>query len=126
MKTIIIPIAAAFLLHFSAGAEDVSVKISEVHLCCKGCVTGAEKAISTVPGAKAEVDQAGGTVTLTAPDSATAQKGATALLKAGYFGKSSDSHVRMDALTGAKGAQVKSVHVEGVHLCCAKCVKAVD
>jgi len=126
MKTIIVSILAVFVCSLSARAEDVSVKISEVHLCCKGCVTGAEKAIGTVPGVKAEVDQAGGTVTLTGADSASVQKGATALLKAGYFGKSSDSGIHMTARTGAKGAKVQSMHVEGVHLCCAKCVKAVD
>src|SRR5882724_1845881 len=103
MKTIIVSVAAAFVFSLSAPAEDVNVKISDVHLCCKGCVTGVEKAVGTVPGVKAEVDQAGGTVTLTGADSASVQKGATALLKAGYFGKSSDSHVRMDAHTGAKG-----------------------
>ena len=47
-------------------------------------------------------------------------------MKAGYFGKSSDSQVKMDARTGAKGTKVQSLKVEGVHLCCAKCVKAVD
>jgi copper chaperone CopZ len=125
MKTIIALSAAAVVLTLSVRAEE-SVKISEVHLCCKGCVTGAEKAVSTVPGIKAEVDQAGGTVTLTGADNASLQKGATALMKGGYFGKSSDSHVKMVSHSGAKGAQVKSVRVEGVHLCCAKCVKAVD
>jgi len=116
---------AAFALNFSSYAEE-TVKISDVHLCCKGCVTGAEKAVGTVEGVKAEVDQAGGTVTLTGSDAASVQKGAAALMKAGYFGKSSDSHVKMDTRTGAKGEKVQSLKVEGVHLCCAKCVKAVD
>src|SRR5436190_24264619 len=116
---------AALALNISAQAE-TTAKLSDVHLCCKGCVTGAEKAVGTVEGVKAEVDQAGGTVTLTGADPASVQKGATALMKAGYFGKSSDSQVKMDARTGAKGTKVQSLKVEGVHLCCAKCVKAVD
>ena len=32
----------------------------------------------------------------------------------------------LNSETGATGKTVKSVKVEGVHLCCAKCVKAVD
>jgi len=124
MKIIILSITAAVGLSLSVRADEV--KISNVHLCCKGCVTGAEKAVGSVSGVTATADQAAGTVTLTGADSALIQKGATALLKAGYFGKSSDSNIKMEAKTGAKGAQTQSMHVEGVHLCCAKCVKAVD
>jgi copper chaperone CopZ len=126
MKTILLLVAAAVALNLSVRAADVTTKISQVHLCCKSCVTGVEKAVATVPGAKAEADQDAGTVTLTGPDTATVQKAATALTRAGYFGKSSDPAITMDASTGAKGVQVQSLRVEGVHLCCGKCVKAVD
>jgi copper chaperone CopZ len=125
MKLLQLLVAAGFALTLSARAES-TVKLSDVHLCCKGCVTGAEKAVGTVDGAKAEVDQSAGTVTITGADNATVQKGATALLKAGYFGKSSDPAIKMNSRTGATGAQVKTMKVEGVHLCCGKCVKAVD
>ncbi len=125
MKTIALPIIAALALALTARAE-TSVKISDVHLCCKGCVTGAEKAVGTVSDVKAEVDQSAGTVTLTGPDAASVQKAAAALVKAGYFGKSSDPNVKMNVRTGAKDKKVESLKIEGVHLCCAKCVKAVD
>jgi copper chaperone CopZ len=125
MKATLLTLAAALALALSATA-DVTAKITDVHLCCKGCVNGVEKAVSAVPGAKAEADQDAGTVTLTAPDKATAQKAADALVKAGYFGKSSDDTIKLDAATGATGAKVQSLKIEGVHLCCTKCVKAVD
>ena len=125
MKTTACSIAMAFVLVLSATAE-VTVKISDVHLCCKGCVNGIEKAVGAVPGAKAETDADAGTVTLTGAEKATVQKAADALVKAGYFGKSSDDSIKLDASTGAKGAKVQSLKVEGVHLCCTKCVKAVD
>ncbi|SPE55551.1 conserved exported hypothetical protein [Verrucomicrobia bacterium] len=124
MKSIVLSFALVCALA-AARAEDTA-KITDVHLCCKSCVNGVQKAIGQVPGAKAEVDQDAGTVTLTAPDKATLQKAADALVGAGYFGKSSDSGITMDASTGAKGEKVKSLTIEGVHLCCAKCVKAVD
>src|SRR5258706_7532528 len=126
MKTILLSIATALALNLTVRAADVSTKISQVHLCCKSCVTGVEKAVATVPGAAAEADQDSGTVTLTGPDAATVQKAAAALTRAGYFGKSSNPEISMDASTGAKGAKVQSLRVEGVHLCCGKCVKAVD
>jgi copper chaperone CopZ len=126
MKISILAISVAATLAFGsiARADDANAKISGVHLCCAKCVTGAEKAVESVPGAKAAVSKDEGTVTITAPDKATAQKAANALVKAGYFGKSSE--VKMDASTGAKGEKVQKLKVEGVHLCCPKCVKALN
>ena len=123
MKLTLLSLVTIIALSFSAAA-DTSAKITGVHLCCKKCVTGVQKAVDTVPGAKAEIDADNGSVTLSGPDAATVQKAADALVKAGYFGKSSD--VKMDASTGAKGAKVSKLTIEGVHLCCAKCVKAAE
>src|SRR5271165_1416365 len=102
MKAILPSIAAAFALVLSAPAADVTAKLTDVHLCCKGCVNGVDKAVGEVDGAKAAVDQDAGTVLLTAPDAVTLQKAAEALLKAGYFGKTSDHSVTLDSSTGAK------------------------
>ena len=126
MKSVVAVISIAFASIASASAADSHVKITDVHLCCKSCITGVEKAVGAVPGAKAEVDQDAGTVALSAPDAATVQKAADALIAAGYFGKCADANVKLDAGTGAKGAKVQSLKIEGVHLCCGKCVKAVD
>ena len=114
------------LFYLSAQAADVSDKISGVHLCCKSCITGVEKAVEEVPGAKVSVDKDARTVELTGPDNATVQKAADALVTAGYFGKSSNSAIKMNHKTGATGKKVESLEVTGVHLCCGKCVTAVD
>jgi len=84
MKAILLPLTALLALALTTQAADVSSKISKVHLCCKGCVNGVEKAVGEVEGAKADVDADGGTVTLSGPDTATVQKAANALVKAGY------------------------------------------
>jgi copper chaperone CopZ len=125
MKTISLPLAALLTLALTTTAAEVSSKISDVHLCCKGCVNGVQKAVGEVDGAKAEVDADGGTVTLSGPDTATVQKAADALVKAGYFGKA-EGGAKLDASTGASDQKVQSLRVEGVHLCCGKCVKAID
>ena len=114
----------SFLFIAWVASAESSAKITDVHLCCKSCVTGIEKAIEPVSGVKATVDQDAGTVTLAGADSATIQKAADALVAAGYFGKSSD--VKLNPSTGAKGEKVQTLKIEGVHLCCGKCVKAVD
>ncbi len=126
MKTTFASVAAAFSLVLSAHAAEVTTKLSDVHLCCQNCVKGVQAAISKVPGATASVDKGEGTVKLAGPDTATVQKAADALVAAGYFGKSSDPSIKISSNTGAKGKQVQSLKVEGVHLCCGKCVTAVD
>ena len=126
MKIVAIAVGIVFAGLVSASAAEVRAKISDVHLCCKGCVDGAQKAVAKVEGAKAEVDQDAGTVTLVAADTETAQKAANALVAAGYFGKCDDAGVKLSVVSGAKGEKVQSLTVEGVHLCCGKCVKAVD
>jgi copper chaperone CopZ len=124
MKIFITTIVTAFALVLAARADDVTAKITNVHLCCGKCVAGAKKIVGTVDGAKADISQADGTITITAADKATTQKVADALIAGGFFGMSSD--VKMDDSTGAKGAKVQTLTVTGVHLCCGKCVKAVD
>ena len=109
----------------AAQAAETSVKLSNVHLCCNGCVKGVDKALSSVKGAKAQSDKDAGTVTLSAPDKATAQKAVDALVAAGYFGTSSDRSIKVTAASGAKNGKVQSLKVTGLHLCCNKCVSSV-
>jgi copper chaperone CopZ len=83
-----------------AALADVSVTLSNVHLCCNSCVKGVDKATATVTGAAAQSDRKADTVTITAPDKATAQKAVDALVAAGYFGVSSDPSIKVDASSG--------------------------
>ena len=126
MKKIFATFIAISALAAYAQAADVSAKVSDVHLCCQSCVKGVQKAIATVPGASAAVSQDDGTVTLTGPDTVTVQKAADALVSAGYFGKSDNDSIKLNADTGAKNAKVQTLKIKGVHLCCGKCVKAVN
>ena len=109
----------------SAQAADVSATITDVHICCPSCVKGVAKAVAEVPNLTAKADEDAGTVTLTGPDAATVQKGADALVAGGFFGKCSDPTIKISAATGAKNETVQTLKIEGVHLCCGKCVKGV-
>ena len=104
---------------------ETTAKISNVHLCCQSCVKGVEKAVADVKGVTATVDKDAGTVTLAGDDQASVQKAADALVAAGYYGKA-DSGIKLASDSGATGKKVKTLKVEGVHLCCGKCVSAVD
>jgi mercuric ion binding protein len=126
MKTTAFSLLAALAVALSAQAADVTTTLSKVHLCCNNCVTGAQKALDKVDGVKAKIDKDAGTIELTGADKATVQKGADALVAAGYFGKSSDAGIKLNADTGAKGVNVQTLKISDLHLCCDKCVKAVD
>src|ERR1035441_2060694 len=126
MKSAFACLVALGAMLLSARAADVTTKITAVHLCCKSCVTLAEKAVADkVPAATAVAGQEEDTITLTGPDAPTVQKAADALVKAGFFGKSSNADIKISTDTGAKGQMVQTLDVSNVHLCCAKCAKAV-
>ena len=113
-------------LTLTAAAADTTVTLSDVHLCCPKCVTGVATAIAPVTGAKAVCDMSAKTVVLTAPDKDTLQKAVNALTAAGYFGKSSDNSIKVDAATGAPDGKVTTLEVTGVHNCCNPCVTAIN
>jgi copper chaperone CopZ len=125
-STALASLVFSFAFASIAAAADVTVQLSNVHLCCNSCVKGVDKAVATVDGAKAVSDRDAETVTITAADKATAQKAVNALTAAGYFGSSNDSAIKVDATTGASDAKVQSLTVNDVHLCCQKCVTAVN
>ena len=126
MKNTVSYIMITLALTCSAWAAEVSTKLIRVHLCCPNCVKGVQAATANVAGATVSVDKSAGTVTLSGPDTATVQKAADALVAAGFFGQSSNPSIKISASTGAKGQSVQALKVQGVHLCCGKCVTAVD
>jgi copper chaperone CopZ len=126
MKHSFVAVVITFAVSLAVSAAEFSTKISDVHLCCQGCVKGVNKAVAEIKDVKVDVDQDAETVTLTGSDKAAVQKAADALVSAGYFGKSSNPAIRMATDTGAKGKKVQTLKLEGVHLCCGKCVTTVD
>ena len=124
IKQLLTIIATTALATFASA--ETSVKLSGVHLCCNSCVKGVEQAVTKAKGVTAVCDKDASTVTLTAADAASAQKAVDALDKAGYFGKSADAAVSFKDNSGAKDGKATSLTVNGVHLCCDKCVKAVN
>ena len=124
IKQLLTLVVTAALATFARA--ETSAKISNVHLCCKSCVTGVEKAVAKAKGVTAAVDKDAGTVTLTGADKAAVQGAADALVAAGYFGKSESSDISLKDTSGAKDGKVASLKVNDVHLCCGKCVTAVQ
>jgi copper chaperone CopZ len=124
MKAIRTAVAAAVLgLALTAAAQaETKVTIKGVHLCCGACVTAVEDAVAGVNGAKVECDRPGKTVTVTAPDAATAQKTLDALADAGFHGKVDGSEVAFKPVD-VKPGKVAKLEVAGVHNCCGQCTR---
>jgi copper chaperone CopZ len=118
---------AAGIISFGAAswaAAETKVTVEKTHLCCNSCVKGAEKAVTSVDGATAKCDMKAGTIAITAPDAATAQKAVDALSAAGYYGKATGADLKDDS--GASSGKIKSATVSGFHNCCKKCTTAIN
>jgi len=126
MKRIIFFTSILLLALGSAAAADSSLKLTKVHLCCPSCVKGIDKAVAGLPGVSAQCDKDAGTVTVTAPDQATAQKAVDRIVDAGYFGASSDPAIKVSDKSGAPKGKLTTLKISGVHLCCGKCVTSVN
>jgi copper chaperone CopZ len=111
------------LLTLASSAFAEKVTLTGVHNCCKSCIKGIDKAVTSVSGATAEIDK--DSVTITAASTADAQKAVDALVAAGYTGTSGDAAVKVTPGTGPD-EKVSALTVSGVHLCCGKCVTAVE
>jgi copper chaperone CopZ len=110
----------------AAAPSTYTVTLSSVHMCCGNCVKGASKAVSSLSGVTAVGSTDDGSVVVTAPDKATAQKAVDALTNAGFYGTSSSADIKVNSDTGATTTKVSSLEISNLHLCCGKCVNAVN
>jgi periplasmic mercuric ion binding protein len=117
-------LSAAGMLGAVALAE-TKVEVGNVHLCCPACVKGVAAALKDVEGVKGVCNQKAKTVTITAADDATAQKGIDALAAAGYHGELETKAVHFPHDSGATSGKVSTVTVIGIHNCCGACNKAI-
>lgn len=118
MKTKIITTLSVIILALGLNARaESTVTLTGVHNCCKKCEKGIADAVAKVSGATAASDK--DKVTITAKDEADAKKAVASLVDAGYYGTGAEAPVVVDA-------KVKSASIEGVHLCCGKCVDAFN
>jgi copper chaperone CopZ len=122
LRSGLVLLSAAGLLGAAALAE-TKVEVSNVHLCCGGCVKAVGKVLKGVDGVKGKCDQKAGTVTITAPDDETAQKSIEALAAAGFHGRLDTKAVHFPRDSGASEGKVSSLKVTGVHNCCPQCCK---
>jgi periplasmic mercuric ion binding protein len=108
----------------SAAWAETTVEVSGLHNCCGTCLKGISKAI-TAAGATAQIGAGDDTVTIVAPDQATAQKAVDALAAAGYHGVVKGAGIVMKDDSGAPAGKVAKLEVSGAHNCCKGCSIAI-
>jgi copper chaperone CopZ len=126
LKTGMVLVACGSLTVLGAAAlAETKVEVKGVHLCCGACVKGVATAIKGTEGVKAACDRENGTVTITASDEATAQKGLDALALAGYHGDVESKGLAIKAEGNVPNGKVKSLSLNNTHNCCKSCTVAI-
>lgn len=119
-------VVAVLLGLASAGraAAETKVTVSGVHLCCGGCVIGAEEAVEGLEGVKIECSMKDKSIVITGKDDGAAQKAVDALADSGFYGKVDSKTVNFKPVATPEG-KVKRLEVSGVHNCCGSCNRAI-
>jgi periplasmic mercuric ion binding protein len=126
MKTLALSLAlvSGFGIQVGDGAE-VTIKLTDMHICCGGCTKAIVAATKDLAGAKVAVDQDSEEVTITAESKEAAQKAVNAIIGAGYHAKTESKEVTIADDSGAKPGNVKRLTVSGAHNCCGACNVAI-
>jgi Au+-exporting ATPase len=116
--------SALFVLGAAALAE-TTVEMKGVHLCCGACVKGVATALKGIDGVKPVCNREERTVTITAPDGATAQKAIDALGDAGYFGTIETKGFALKPVSNLPSGKVSTLSLNNAHNCCKQCCAAI-
>ena len=111
--------ALAALPLTAAKAENVNVKVSNIHNCCPMC-TDPINASLTKAGAT-DIKATPTEVSFVAADAATAEKAVKALFDAGFSGKVEGAKPPV----AVKNAKAKNLKIVGLHNCCGQCAKGI-
>ena len=108
----------------AADNAPITVTISEMHLCCKGCTSAVEKASAKVPGVKCTTSQDDLTTVLVADTAKNMQLALDEIAAAGFCGSLSSKEVEFKPIKFTD-AKVKRLEVAHVHNCCMGCTDAI-
>lgn len=122
-------LAAILSLALATDAQAIEVKISGLHLCCGGCVSGVEDALVEVEGvSKPTIDRKAGTAVFVVEKTETATKALESVGQAGFHGTATadGKEIEFPNTKVAAGTTAKKATFKGVHLCCRACSKGAE
>src|SRR5262245_17532210 len=101
-------LAAGLVLALAGAARaETTVVLKGTHLCCPACVAAVGEILKKVDGVTGKCDRAANSVTITAPDAATAQKAIDALAAGGFHGDTGNKDVAVKDDSGVAKGKVK-------------------
>lgn len=121
-------IVAIALTTFIAAAKiaraDEKVTLSDMHVCCKGCVMAIQGAATKVPGVKCVASEDDGNAVVTADSKEALQKAVDEIAKAGFNGTSDNPQIKIEPVKTPDG-KVQKLEISHIHNCCGKCTVAL-
>jgi periplasmic mercuric ion binding protein len=111
-------------LLLGADSAPLTVTISDMHLCCKGCTSAVEKAAAKVPGVKCKASQDDTNAVVVADDTKSMQQALDEIAAAGFFGTLDSKEVEFKPFKFAEG-KVKRLEVAHIHNCCGHCTDSI-
>jgi copper chaperone CopZ len=130
MKTLASRAAAVALLFtcsplLAAETVPVTATITEMHICCKGCVAAIDKAVGKVPGVTSKTNQDELSTVLTASNPKDLQKAIDEIAAAGFSGKIDNADVIFKPIEFKEGENIRKLEVAHIHNCCKMCTEAI-
>jgi periplasmic mercuric ion binding protein len=119
----VVALLVAIPLLLGADSAPLTVTISDMHLCCKGCTSAVEKAAAKVPGIKCKTSQDDTNTVLVADDAKSMQK-ALDEIAAAFCGTLDSKEVEFKPFKFAEG-KVKRLEVAHIHNCCQHCTDSI-
>lgn len=102
----------------------LTVTISDMHLCCKGCTAAVEKSVAKIPGVKCTASKEDRTTLLTASNPKVLQEALDAIAAAGFYGTVDNNEVEFKPIAFKEG-NVQKLEVAHIHNCCMACTDAI-
>jgi copper chaperone CopZ len=116
-------LSAIFVTAQASQAEE-KVTLSDMHVCCKGCVMAIQNAAAKVPGVKCVASQDDLNAVITADSKQSAQQAVNEIAKAGFYGTPDDPQIKIEPINAPAG-KVQKLEIAHVHNCCGNCTKAL-
>jgi periplasmic mercuric ion binding protein len=123
-RRFLIAVLLATPLMMGADSAPITVTITDMHLCCKGCTSAVEKACLKVPGVKCTTDQDELNTVLVADTAKNLQKALDEIAAAGFCGTLDNTEVEFKPIKLKEG-NVMRLEVAHVHNCCMGCTEAI-
>ena len=121
---IIVILTGSMVVASGMARGDEKVTLSDMHVCCKGCVMAIQNAAAKVPGVTCVASEDDSNAVVTADSKQALQKAVDEITKAGFSGTPDNPQIKIEPVKAPDG-KVQKLEIAHVHNCCGKCTVAL-